>query len=66
MHILSHYHENEVSNYLKEDVSYCDSQHGDTQPEEILQSPQILTLKHGVFKKVIYININDSNRVILS
>lgn len=52
--------------YLKEDASYCDSQHGDTQPEEIPQSPQILTLKHGVFKKVIYININDSNRVILS
>lgn len=66
VHILSHYHENRIANYLKEDVSYCDSQHGDNQPEEIPQSPPILTLKHRVFKKVIHINRNYSDHVILS
>lgn len=66
MHIVSRYHENRIANYLKEDVSYCDSQHGDNQPEEIPQSPPILTLKHRVFKKVIHINRNYSDHVILS
>lgn len=53
MHILSQYHENRIANYFKEDVSYCDSQHGDgdTQPEEIPQSTPILILKQGVFIK---------------